>query len=190
MLRKFSAGFGVLLLAVVVAAAGCSKGGDEGKAQEGASTAASQGSAGTVHPPMNHSVLINELKAQLDKDPKNTELMLRLGDAYFDLKSFDQAVVYYKQVAETDMASADVFNDIGLSLHYLGNSAEGLQYIERGIKSNPYHQRIWLTKGFVLAYGAGDLEGAKEAWEKAKALDPESRVGKAAADYLMQISKQ
>ena len=83
-----------------------------------------------------------------------------------------------------------MYNDIGLSLHYLGNSAEGLKYIEEGIAKNPYHQRIWLTKGFILAYGVGDLDGAKEAWEKTRALNPESRIGKAAADYLTQVSKQ
>jgi tetratricopeptide (TPR) repeat protein len=139
---------------------------------------------------MNHSVLITELKARLKESPDDMELMTRLADTYFDLKKFDEAVVYYKKVAETKPSGADIYNDIGLSLHYLGSSAEGLKYIDEGISKNPYHQRIWLTKGFILAYGMGDLDGAKEAWEKTKALNPESRIGKAAADYLTQASKQ
>jgi tetratricopeptide (TPR) repeat protein len=89
-----------------------------------------------------------------------------------------------------DPAKSDIYNDIGLALHYTGNSEEGVRYIDEGIKQNPYQQRIWLTKGFILAYGMGDLDAAKEAWEKARTLDPESGIGKAAADYLAQVSKR
>ena len=39
-------------------------------------------------------------------------------------------------------------------------------------------------------YGMADKDGAIAAWEKAKAINPESRVGKAADEYLLQISKQ
>ncbi|MEK7774021.1 MAG: hypothetical protein AAB307_06690, partial [Deltaproteobacteria bacterium] len=79
---------------------------------------------------------------------------------------------------------------LGLSVHYQGNSAEGLRYVNEGMERNPYHQRILLTKGFILAYGLGDLGAAKEAWEKAMAINPESQVGKAASEFIAQTNAQ
>jgi tetratricopeptide (TPR) repeat protein len=140
--------------------------------------------------PANNSTLIEELKASLKAKPDDPEIMVHLGDAYFDLKQFNEAVTYYKMALAKKPNDAEVFNDIGLSVHYLGNSPEGLRYVEEGLKKNPYHQRVWLTKGFILAYGMGDLEGARTAWEKAKTLDPQSQVGKAASDFLAQFNKK
>ncbi len=140
--------------------------------------------------PTNNSTLIEELKASLKARPDDPEVMVHLGDAYFDLKQFNEAVTYYKMALAKKPNDAEIFNDIGLSVHYLGNSPEGLRYVEEGLKKNPYHQRVWLTKGFILAYGMGDLEGARAAWEKARTLNPESQVGKAASEFLAQFNKK
>lgn len=148
------------------------------------------GSSSFSAQPVNSTAIINELKAKFRENPDDVNLAIRLGDAYFELKQFNEAVTYYKKSIELKADSADVYNDLGLSLHYLGNSTEGLRYLDEGIKKNPYHQRVWLTKGFLLAYGMGDIDAAKTAWEKAAALDPESQIGKAASDYLAQINKQ
>ncbi|HLC18092.1 MAG TPA: tetratricopeptide repeat protein [Thermodesulfobacteriota bacterium] len=149
-----------------------------------------RGAATTVSTPINHSSIVAALEARLKENPEDMDTLLTLGDTYFDLKMFNEAVDYYKRASKVNPDNIKIYNDIGLSLHYTGNSKEGLEYIDEGIKKNPYNQRIWLTKGFVLAYGQGDLENASVAWEKARAIDPESSVGKAASDYLAQIAKQ
>ena len=138
----------------------------------------------------NRSAAVAELEAMLKEKPGDVDLLITLGDAYFEVKQFGKAADRYKSAIKADPAQSELYNDIGLALHYVGNSAEGIKYIEEGIKQNPYQQRIWLTKGFILAYGMGDLDAAKEAWEKTRALDPESGIGKAAADYLAQASKR
>ena len=140
--------------------------------------------------PANRSAAVAELEAMLKEKPGDVDLLVTLGDAYFEVKQFGKAADRYKSAIKADPAQSELYNDIGLALHYVGNSAEGIKYIEEGIKQNPYQQRIWLTKGFILAYGMGDLDAAKEAWEKTRALDPESGIGKAAADYLAQASKR
>ncbi len=140
--------------------------------------------------PANRSTVVAELESKLKENPDDTRILISLAEAYFERKQFNEAVTYYKRAVQADPSDADIYNDIGLAMHYMGNSAEGLKYIEEGITKNPYQQRIWLTKGFILAYGMGDLDAAKEAWEKTKALDPMSGIGKAAADYLSQVSKR
>lgn len=156
----------------------------------GSGSVASSSSPGYADQSVNRSALIEEIKARLVEDPDNPDLLIRLGDAYFSQRRFNEAAKYYKKCVEVAADNPDVYNNLGLTLHYLGDSAEGLRYIDQGIEKDPYLQRIWLTKGFILASGMGNLEGAKSAWEKARAMDPDSQVGKAASEYLAQIDAQ
>lgn len=181
--KIFITGAAVIGLSALLAVSGCSKKEEpQQSVQQQPPAQAAQGGLNTT--------LIADLEARLAQDPKNPEVLWRLGDAYFDAKQFTESAKHYKKVLEVKPGETDLYNDLGLSLHYLGNSAEALKYLEEGIKKNPYHQRIWLTKGFILAYGTGDLEGAKAAWEKANALNPESQIGKAAAEYLSLVNKK
>lgn len=138
----------------------------------------------------NTSVVIADLLERLKEKPNDGDTLWHLGDAYFEARQFSDASTYYKKALLVKPNEVDIYNELGLSVHYLGNTDDGLKVVEEGIKKDPLHQRIWLTKGYLLAYGKGDLEGAKTAWEKAKALNPESQVGKAASEYLAQLTKK
>ncbi len=133
---------------------------------------------------------IEMLKRKLRENPDDARLVAYIGDLYFDRRQFAKAIDYYKRAIELNPDDVDSYNDLGLSNHYLGNSVEGLRFVEEGIKKNPYYQRIWLTKGFILAFGMGNLEKAREAWEKAVAIDPETQVGRAAKEYLAQFENR
>lgn len=157
--------------------AGCSGSGDEQSRPVNAT-----GPAADVRQPVSN--IIGDLKARVADKPDDFEAVRALADAYFELKQFNEAIVYYKKALELRPGDADIYTELGLCYHYTNNSREAVRYLDEGIEKNPYHQRIWLTKGFVLAYGMGDLDAAKGAWEKANALNPESQIGKAAGDYL------
>jgi tetratricopeptide (TPR) repeat protein len=148
------------------------------------------GGSGGPSQPNTGTALIDDLKARLNANPRDIDIMLRLADEYFELKRFSEATAHYKKALDITPNDTEIYNNLGLAVHYMGDTAEGVKYVEEGIKRNPYHQRIWLTKGFLLMYGLGDLEGARSAWQKASALDPESQIGKAASDYLAQLEKR
>jgi len=186
--RSLILGSTAFMLSAVLAVGGCSK--KEETPQPGTQAGQAAQQTAPHQPAMGNATIIAELEGKLRENPLDTEALWRLGDAYFDSKQFEQSASYYKKVLEIKPGEADLYNDLGLSLHYLGNSAEALKYVEEGIKRNPYHQRIWLTKGFILAYGTGDMDGAKVAWEKASALNPESQIGKAASEYLAALNKK
>ncbi len=185
--RSLLTGAAAVAIASVLALGGCSK--DETAGPQEQSSPAEQSSAAQPHPPVN-TMLIADLESRLKESPGSPEIMWRLADAYFESRQFEQAAAYYKKVLDSGSGETDVYNGLGISLHYMGRSAEGLTFLEEGIKKNPYHQRIWLTKGFILAYGMGDMEEAKAAWEKATVLNPESQVGKAAAEYLSALTNK
>lgn len=190
--QKLTIGIGVLGLVAAVGVGGYLMGTKSTavKTEAAPSYSSQEGSPSAAPQSANYSGIINDLKAKLNENPNDFDANVRLGDAYFEMKNFNEAVAFYKKAVELKPGSADIYNDLGLSMHYTGNSAEGVRYVEEGIKKDSLNQRIWLTKGFILAYGMGDLEGARTAWEKARALNPESQVGKAAAEFLAQSNKQ
>lgn len=176
----------VLLLMVGFSLAGCGSDGDKaGKEKKPSGNYASK--TPDAGQPIDHSEVMSKYESRLKENPKDWQALSGIGDSYFGLGRFNDAIDYYKQALDVNPDDVDSYNDLGLSYHYMGNSNEGLKYIDQGIKVKPFYQRIWLTKGFILAYGVGDMDKARAAWEKTEGLDPESQIGKAAADFLAQF---
>jgi len=108
------------------------------------------------------------------------------GDRLFGLKRYAEAITYYRRVLELSPEDVDASNDLGLALHYLGQSAEAMKILRAGAETNPGFQRIWLTLGFVSA-GAGDRAGARAALEKALALGSDNPIGQEAKRQLDRL---
>lgn len=140
--------------------------------------------------PIDYNEILSELRIRLAERPDDWELNSRMADALFNIRRFDEAIVYYKKAILLNPGDVDSYNDLGLANYYTGDTAGGLKFVEEGIKKSPDYQRIWLTKGFLLAYGLGNREEATVAWEKAISIDPESSVGKAAYAYLDEFKKR
>ncbi|HBO83425.1 MAG: hypothetical protein A2073_06705 [Deltaproteobacteria bacterium GWC2_42_11] len=134
---------------------------------------------------LDYNEIITYNRNILQKNPNDARALADIGDAYFGLQRFQDAIDVYKRVIATDPKDIDSCNDLGLSLHYTGKSEEALKYIDECIKGNPDYQRIYLTKGFILSVN-GKKEEARDAWERAYNMNPVSEVGKAAQDFLAQ----
>ena len=142
------------------------------------------------NPSVNYEEVLAELKKRIAENPKDSELYANTGDILFGMRKFAEAIDYYKKAISLNPNDIDSYNDLGLANHYMGNSLEGLRFVEDGININPSYQRIYLTKGFILAYGMGNGEEAALAWEKAISLDPQSQIGRAAYAYLEEFKKR
>lgn len=108
------------------------------------------------------------------------------GDQLFGQRRYQEAIRYYRRVLELDPADTDASNDLGLALHYSGQSAAALEILRAGAERAPDFQRIWLTLGFVSA-GSGDPAGARAALEKARALGPDNAIGQEAQRQLDRL---
>ncbi|MDP2682794.1 MAG: tetratricopeptide repeat protein [Deltaproteobacteria bacterium] len=148
------------------------------KAQEAAQSPINQ-------PPFGQYDYTAQIQMVLKERPNDAKAFAEVGDIYFDQHKFIDAIEYYKKAIAMDPQDIDAYNDMGLSYHYIGKSDDGLKYVEEGIKKNPAYQRLWLTKGFILAI-RGNIADARSAWEKAYRLDPNTDVGRSAAGFLEQ----
>jgi predicted Zn-dependent protease len=118
--------------------------------------------------------------ALMESDPV---LLSQEADRLFAAQRFTEAVTLYRKALELTPDDAGVMNDLGLALHYAGNTAEGIAVLRTGTDAAPDFQRIWLSLGFV-AMQAGDREQARQALTKAQTLDPQSDIGAEALRLL------
>jgi tetratricopeptide (TPR) repeat protein len=113
-------------------------------------------------------------------------VIARLADNHFAQKNYQQAIDLYERALAIDPDDVESYNDLGLSLFYIGQSEQAMDILLTGIQKAPEFQRIRLTLGFVLAQ-TGDKQGAKNAFSKAIELGPENSVGKEAKRMLDEL---
>lgn len=113
----------------------------------------------------------------------NPMLLAQQADELFSQGRYAEAIPVYQRVLVLAPTDLDATNDLGLALHYSGQTQAALDVLARGTTMGPEFQRIWLTYGFVLTK-AGDTATATLALTKARDLDPSNGVGQEAARLL------
>ena len=109
--------------------------------------------------------------------------MSRQANEFFSSRQYDKAADLYEQLIAAGSRNVDTYNNLGITLHYLGRSAEALQVLNEGVAVDPAYQRIWLTLGFVNSQ-LGNNEQSRAALTKAVEMDPSTDVGQSAKQML------
>lgn len=125
-------------------------------------------------------------QAMMETSP---DLLRQQADALFVQRRYAAAVPVYRRILELEPDDVSSQNDLGLALHYTGDTPGALQQLRAGAAQQPSHQRIWLTLGFVTLQ-AGDAGEARAALERARDLDPVNEVGKEAIRLLSLIDER
>lgn len=152
--------------------------------------APASGSGGRSNP---HSDLRNnptgdlaELMSSFPGQAQDPAALARQGDQFFAEQRYDLAAQRYRQAIDAGSRDANDYNSLGLTLHYLGRSAEALQVLNEGITLDSTYQRIWLTLGYVNNQ-LGNTGPAREALGTAVRMGPDNEIGQSAAAMLEKL---
>ncbi len=119
----------------------------------------------------------------------NVQLLAQQADALFVERRYAEAIPVYRRILELSPNDVEAHNDLGLALHYAGDSNAALTLLRAGTAKDPAHQRIWLTLGFI-SLQAGDPTEARAALERARDLGADTGVGQEAIRLLDLIEGQ
>lgn len=117
---------------------------------------------------------IASLTAILEKDPKNLQALVRMGNLYFDVGMFEQAAGFYQRALEVDPDDIMVQTDLGTSLRRLGKPRQALGHFQAAVAADPTHWRGWFNIGVVSLYDLGEFKQAEEAFARVDQLNPGS----------------
>jgi tetratricopeptide (TPR) repeat protein len=107
----------------------------------------------------------------------------RQANDHFVNKQYPAAAQLYERLIEFSPNDAEIYNNLGLTLHYLGRSDEALRWLNEGVAVDAQHQRIWLTLGFVNAQ-LGFNEEARVALTKAVEVGDNESIRESATKML------
>ena len=118
--------------------------------------------------------------------PSDPAEIMRQANEAFVGKRYERAAELYEALLAFDKNNAEIYNNLGLTLHYLGRSDEALRWLNDGIAVNGEHQRIWLTLGFVNAQ-LGNIEQARTALTKATQIGDNPSIRESATRMLTEL---
>ncbi len=110
----------------------------------------------------------------------------RQANESFSSQRYEQAAVLYERLLTFDPNNVETYNNLGITLQYLGKSTEALDKLNKGAAVDPTYQRIWLTLGFVNSQ-LGNIEEARTALNNAVQMDADNGVGQSAAEMLESL---
>jgi tetratricopeptide (TPR) repeat protein len=118
--------------------------------------------------------------------PSDPAAIARQANEAFVNKRYDRAAVLYEQLLAFSPNDAEIYNNLGLTLYYLGRNDEALRWLNDGIAVDAEHQRIWLTLGFVNGQ-LGNFQQARVALTNATQIGNNESVRQSAMRMLDEL---
>lgn len=129
--------------------------------------------------------LIEKLKL----DPKNSDLLVSVGNSYYDAQQYTVAVDYYGRALEIKPSDASVRTDMATAYWYMGNTNRAIAEFNKALSYEPNKANTLFNLGLVKWQGKMDVEGAVADWEKLLATNP-NYEGKDKVEQMIAQAKK
>jgi tetratricopeptide (TPR) repeat protein len=129
--------------------------------------------------------MIEKLKA----DPKNPDLLVNVGNSYYDAQQYPVAVDYYGRALEIKPSDAAVRTDMATAYWYMGDTDRAIAEFNKSLSYEPNKANTLFNLGLVKWRGKMDVNGAVADWEKLLATNP-NYEGKDKVEQLIAEAKK
>ncbi len=135
---------------------------------------------------------VENLRKQADNDPENAQVWSALGNAYFDIAMYGDAIAAYTRSLQITPGNPNILTDRGIMYRRSGDPDKAVESFNQAIAAAPDHQMSRFNKGIVLLYDLRDKAGAIEAWEGLARIAPQFRspTGELMIDLLKELQSQ
>ena len=132
---------------------------------------------------------IHEYRQRLDKDPKDLEALVFLGNANYDIQRFDKAAEYYERVLVLDPRNTHVRTDLAICYRNTEKVDQAVKELKQVLALEPRHEAALYNLGFVLLNDKKDTKEALKAWDTLIGMDPTDPKYEALRGWVQQLKK-
>ena len=108
----------------------------------------------------------------LKSDPSNPDLLARIGNIYYDVKHYPEAIDYYERSLKLPPATAAVRTDMATAYWYSGNADKALAEFNKALTYEPNKANTLFNIGIVKWQSKNDAAGAIAVWQKLLDTNP------------------
>lgn len=112
--------------------------------------------------------LLDKLKSA----PNNPELLARIGNIYYDVKQYPEAIDYYQRSLKLQPANTAVRTDMATAYWYSGNADTALAEFNKALTYEPNKPNTLFNLGIVKWQSKNDAAGAIAVWQKLLDTNP------------------
>jgi len=125
----------------------------------------------------------------VNKDPKDYDSLVKLGNLYYDGQQFPSAIQYYERALAIHPDNPDVRTDMGTAYWYTGNADQAVAAMETSLKYRPGHPQTLFNLGWVRWQGKQDPKGAIEAWQQLLKANPDYPQRQQVEQYIAKAKE-
>ena len=127
------------------------------------------------------------LERRLVTDPHDAELKLELADSYVAGEQFRKAARIYGQLLDDEALGSVAYVRLALVRYRQGQRQQALTALESAVERWPELQEAHYLLA-VVAFAHQDLAHAVTEWDRAAELDPDSELGRSAAQFVTLLA--
>jgi Flp pilus assembly protein TadD len=126
------------------------------------------------------------LLSELQKNPDHVPILLRLAQVSRDSGKLDDSLRYLREAVSQDPNNTDANLELGRALFETGDVTGAIQSTEHVLEISPKHADALYNLGAIYGNLSQD-DRAREYWEKAAAVAPDSDGGRRAKENLQKL---
>ena len=111
--------------------------------------------------------------AELQRNPKNAELLEKIGHSYLAAQQYGSAQQYLEQSVALK-ATPESLNELAFVQYSLGDVDKAIAALERAHKLDPKNPQVLFNLGMFEWHGKSDPKAAIAAWENLLKVDPKN----------------
>lgn len=130
---------------------------------------------------------VQQLRAYVQENPEDAEAVLQLANLNFDIRNFRRAGELYEQYLSLRPENPNVLSDLGICYRETGEFEKAVELFDRTQELDPDHWQSYFNEAVVLAFNLQDYQGAAEAVETLRELQPDNPDVEALATEIERL---
>lgn len=141
------------------------------------------------HPGAEVVELLQQLQQRADENPKDAQVRVVLGNAYYEMKRFDAAIRWYEAALALEPDNISTNTDLGTAYFYVGNPSKALDIFNKSLQLDPNHPQTLQNIG-VVNISMGNTAAGLQAWQKLLETNPDYPQIDQIREQIKQVQEQ